>query len=220
MTRFYRSKRLKIKKNAMVNSLISEIEARWFDILLGISIPFCGFVVRQLWSQVILNQEKARCGFFVDGFWYSVHTNYKNNEIIEIFHMKQQRGQGVKILIQQFRKEKNASLQYTGIGILDGNYLSLIYYCKNKTIRQSGVMELERVERLGASDYFRGTYHEQSIERTENDVKPYPSNSYKLYRIEHPDRWFKWKIYFKQPAFSSFREAKGFVDKRDPSRKI
>lgn len=202
----------------MVDTIISEIKVRWFDILVGISIPFCGFVIKQLWSQIILKQEKAKCGFLIDGFWYSVHTNYKGNELVEIFHMKQQRGQGIQILIQQFRKEENVSLQYNGVGILDGNYISLVYYCRHKTIRQSGVMELERVECLGASDYFRGSYHEQSTERTENHIKPYPPNSYKLYRIESPDRWFKWEIYFKRPVFSSFQEAKSFVDNQSTSR--
>lgn len=202
----------------MFDSIISEIEERWFDILVGISIPFCGFVIKQLWSQIILKQEKAKCSFLIDGFWYSVHKNYRGTKLIEIFCMKQQRGQGVQILIQQFRKKGNVSLQYSGVGILDGNYLSLVYYCKDKTIRQSGVMELERVECLGASDCFRGSYHEQSTERTENHIEAYPPNSYKLYRIKFPDRRFKWNIYFRKPVFSSFEEAKSFVDNQNSSR--
>lgn len=159
----------------------------------------------------MLNREKDKLGFCIDGFWCSVHKNYKGNELVEIFHMKQQRGQRIKISIQQFRKNENSLLRYDGIGLLDSNYLSLVYHCRDKEIGQSGVMELERVKRLGASDYFRGSYHEQSVERTEMGTKPYPSDFYKLYKIKQPDKQMKWFFYRRQPLFSSFQNAKNFA---------
>ncbi len=140
----------------MIEQLWQKINSSWFEILLGFLIPIILGSIKLIIDRIIINNQMKN-SLSLKGIWFSYHKNCYDEEIIKFKHKKNNE---ISYKIKYYNKNQNRHSLFSGIGIINGSNLNLIYCSENTSSSQNGSIMLKLITVPGSSDILKGYYFE------------------------------------------------------------
>ncbi len=164
----------------MLQRVCLMMQERWFDILIGFTIPIFLGMVKLAVEQLLVLSEKRKVGFAIEGMWCSVHRNFRDQYLVEFMKIKYIKKNRFQIFIKQIR-DNNMICRYVGNGIKSNNQVYILYESIEKNDGRAGTFMLQLKNQSGKGDYLTGKYFEYEEEMRDKRVKKYPINSYAIF---------------------------------------
>lgn len=174
-------------------------------VLVSILLHLLGIIFWKLYDRILIRKSV----FDLSGFWSNFHKNYKNDEIIEFYLIRQQGRGKLFIKIWQYKKERQKINKYAGHGCIISERVSLYYCTADKYSNQTGAMVLRILDSNVDSIYLEGTYYEMNQD-SKSLNRFYEDGFLKLYRINFTF-FDKVCLFFKKGKFKEYDSARLFL---------
>lgn len=161
--------------------IFKAIENFCMSVLNGVLVSICAAILYKIFNKIINYILVRNAQFNLNGIWINRHTNFAEEDIIELVWIVQKKNNEIKIRIDQYKK--GMIRKFAGCGIIKANKISLYYYAIDKQSTQTGTMALEIEDDGKGEMWLQGVYFE--ISKAENiQSGSFPHNYYQLKRLK------------------------------------
>lgn len=183
------------------------------DLINSLIILFVSWIIKEICLKIYNSILDKTRGFTLEGYWYAEHGSYISEDIraIEVVYIWQ-KGELIRYRMEQYTSIDNKKHLCMGKGLMKANTISSYYYpIRNPKSKLIGCMNLS-VRTLRASEvYLVGSFYEVDERKEQLGFQEYPGDYYKLYQLKKLSLGQKLRIKYYKNAFSSFEEARKFI---------
>lgn len=181
----------------------------WMSVLCGAVATVFVAVLGKVFSETINYILVRNAEFNLNGIWVNRHTNFAEEEIIEVVQIIQRKNSVIKIRIRQYKKE--TIKEFAGSGVKKAHKISLYYYAIDKKSNQTGTMALEIDDNGKGELWLQGIYYE--INKVENIKEGiFPHSYYQLNRL-NLSKYEMLLFILKKGNFSTFESLHQFLER-------
>ena len=196
----------------MLQRVFLTMQERWFDIFIGFTIPIFLGIVKLGIEKLFELSDKRKAGFAIEGIWCSIHTNFRDQCLVEFMEIKYVKKNHFRIFIKQIRDD-DVICRYVGNGIKSNNQVYILYESIEKNDGRAGTFMLQLRNWSGKGDYLTGKYFEYEEGVHNKRIKKHPINSYDTFPMSSSNILLRIKNFLEIRKVKKFEEAKEIAER-------
>lgn len=196
----------------MLQKMLLMMQERWFDILIGFTIPIFLGIVKLGIEKIFALFDKRKAGFALEGIWCAIHKNVHGQYLVEFMKIKHIKKNYFQINIKQIRDD-NSICRYSGNGIKSNGYVYILYESIDRNVERAGTFMLQLRNPWGRVNYLTGQYFEHEEDEQENSTMNYPIYSYKTFLMSSSNIRLRFMSFLTVRRVKKFEEAKEIAER-------